>query len=342
MERRLQHLNLGSMSSSSTANLTPLDRLDQGLRHVRASSCMLLLDGCDDWLADAGVAAQLTEVVQHLERLCTNLRLVLTLCNDMMPPFNTLSYKFVVVPKMKPREAALLFLRCAKRQLSCFELCGTEQSPTTDPVTAFSDNPIIGQLDGHPAATVFTASHVNDAMLTPNEDPATTTALIRNSARFVMMARNARAKYDKVASFSVPAPVPNVRRLAPSASSPNLTPSHTSPVTSPEPKHEPWFFPKLDRENSHNILRQQPVGSFVVRPSSKKGCYACDVLLENGSLVPLLIKTLGDGTFLFKPSAAIRAPDGRTLSTQPFQTLRGLVDEHNWLLRFPARAPRYG
>ena len=39
-----------------------------------------------------------------------------------------------------------------------------------------------------------------------------------------------------------------------------------------------WFVGDLNRTQSEELLTGKPDGAFLIRESSKKGCYACSVM----------------------------------------------------------------
>eukprot|EP01114_Cavostelium_apophysatum_P012809 TRINITY_DN2959_c1_g1_i1.p1 TRINITY_DN2959_c1_g1~~TRINITY_DN2959_c1_g1_i1.p1 ORF type:complete len:643 (+),score=138.10 TRINITY_DN2959_c1_g1_i1:122-2050(+) len=93
--------------------------------------------------------------------------------------------------------------------------------------------------------------------------------------------------------------------------------------------NEPWFHGTMNSEEAEELLAGQPPGSFLVRFSSKPGCFAASFVDTTGKICKSLI-TRANGGYMFDHS-----PEGKT-----FRTAQDLVEEmrRNRVLLYPQLA----
>ena len=89
-----------------------------------------------------------------------------------------------------------------------------------------------------------------------------------------------------------------------------------------------WFHGGLTRSESMALLANQPDGTFLVRTSSRTGCYALDLVTNEGKFLPLLIETVPSGVRLHEePTLEIKGHE--------YATLADLVAQNSTWLMYP-------
>lgn len=89
-----------------------------------------------------------------------------------------------------------------------------------------------------------------------------------------------------------------------------------------------WFHGGLTRSESMALLANQPDGTFLVRTSSRTGCYALDLVTNEGKFLPLLIETVASGVRLHEePTLEIKGHE--------YATLADLVAQNSTWLLYP-------
>mmetsp|Transcript_63062 Transcript_63062/g.173047 ORF Transcript_63062/g.173047 Transcript_63062/m.173047 type:complete len:172 (+) Transcript_63062:190-705(+) len=96
-----------------------------------------------------------------------------------------------------------------------------------------------------------------------------------------------------------------------------------------------WFHGALTRSESMALLVDQPDGTFLVRVSSRSGCYALDLVTNEGKFLPLLIETVPSGVRLHEePTLEIKGHE--------YATLADLVAQNSTWLMYPFLAVPVG
>jgi SH2 domain. len=85
---------------------------------------------------------------------------------------------------------------------------------------------------------------------------------------------------------------------------------------------QPWFCKKVNRDIAQNLLKGKEAGTFLIRPSSRQGCYAMSYVLDSGDIRHDLIYDLYPGFSLYeKPES----------SRDRFWSLASLIEQCNFL-----------
>jgi hypothetical protein len=148
---------------------------------------------------------------------------------------------------------------------------------------------------------------------------------------------------SKSSSSSSPSSSPRTPPPPPaSSSSSSSTASATKNTPTIAPAKEnlsqyAWWHPVLSRDDSKRVIGSNS-GTFLIRPSSKKGCYALDVIV-GGKFLPLLIETLPNGRYkLIEPKKETGISN---LGGKDYRTLNDLVTRNLEFLRTPLRKSSY-
>ena len=96
-----------------------------------------------------------------------------------------------------------------------------------------------------------------------------------------------------------------------------------------------WFHGDLTRAQSMAMLVDEPDGTFLIRNSSRSGCYALDLVTNEGKFLPLLIETVPDGVRLHEePKLEIKGHE--------YATLVDLVAQNSTWLLYPFSPAQVG
>jgi hypothetical protein len=85
---------------------------------------------------------------------------------------------------------------------------------------------------------------------------------------------------------------------------------------------QPWFHKFATRESAIELLKNQPIGTFLIRPSSR-GCYAMSWVDETNEIRHNLI-------YNHFPGYSLSSPESNT-SVKKYETLTQLVENTTFL-----------
>merc|ERR1711907_299600 len=96
--------------------------------------------------------------------------------------------------------------------------------------------------------------------------------------------------------------------------------------SSTDPRDYDWYYGKLSKETAVSLLQGKPIGTFLVRASSREGCYAASVVFNDGGVRHILIQPGRDGRYL------VDALDNKHYN---FKSIPAVIKSYSNILKVP-------